>query len=51
MVGPTINLISETHHLCERSEYAFMILQEYTIIFLRLKTTWQRPATRQRTLS
>ena len=32
MVGLTINLISRTHHLCERREYAFMILREYTII-------------------
>ena len=29
---PTINLISRTNHSCERSEYAFMILREYTII-------------------
>ena len=28
-----MNLISGTHHLCERREYAFMILREYTIIF------------------
>ena len=27
-----MNLISETHHSCERREYAFMILREYTII-------------------
>ena len=33
MVGPTMNLISETHYLCEKREYAFMILQKYTIIF------------------
>ena len=32
MVGPTINLISKTHHSCERRKYAFMILREYTII-------------------
>ena len=32
MVGLTMNLISKTHHLCERKEYAFMVLQEYTII-------------------
>jgi len=32
-VGPTMNLISGTHHLCERREYTFMILQEYIIIF------------------
>ena len=31
MVGPTMNLISGTHHLCERREYTFMVLQEYTI--------------------
>ena len=34
MVGLTINLISETHHSCERREYAFMVLRKYTIIFL-----------------
>ena len=33
--GFTINLISGTHHLCERREYVFMVLQEYTIISLR----------------
>ena len=33
MVGPIMNLISGTHHQCERKEYAFMILREYTIIF------------------
>ena len=33
MMGPIINLISGTHHLCERREYAFMVLREYTIIF------------------
>ena len=27
-----MNLISRTHHSCERREYAFMVLQEYTII-------------------
>ena len=32
MVGPTINLISGTHHSCERREHAFMVLREYTII-------------------
>ena len=26
MVGPTMNLISKTYHLCEMMEYAFMIL-------------------------
>ena len=34
MVGPTMNLISEIHHSCERREHAFMVFQEYTIIFL-----------------
>ena len=34
MVGPTINLISGTHHSCERREHAFIVLWEYTIIFL-----------------
>ena len=33
MVGPTMNLISRTHHSCERREYAFMVLREYLIIF------------------
>ena len=32
MVGPIMNLISETHHSCERREYAFMILRKYTVI-------------------
>ena len=27
-----MNLISRTHHSCERKEYAFIILREYTII-------------------
>ena len=31
-MGSTMNLISETHNLCERREYAFMVLREYTII-------------------
>ena len=26
-VGSTMNLISGTHHLCERREYAFMVLR------------------------
>ena len=34
MVGPTMNLISGTHHSCERRKYTFMILWKYTIIFL-----------------
>ena len=29
-----INLISETHHSCERKKYIFIILRKYTIIFL-----------------
>ena len=29
-----MNLISGTHHSYERREYAFIILREYTIIFL-----------------
>ena len=28
-----MNLISRSHHECERREYAFIVLQEYTIIF------------------
>ena len=32
VVGPTMNLISGTHHFCERKEYAFNILLEYDII-------------------
>ena len=32
MMGPTMNLISGTHHSCERKEHAFMVLREYTII-------------------
>ena len=31
-MGPTMNLISETHHSCERREYAFMVLRKYTVI-------------------
>jgi hypothetical protein len=27
-------LISKTHHLCERREYAFNVLSEYSIITL-----------------
>ena len=29
-----MNLISKTHHSCERRKYAFMVLREYTIISL-----------------
>ena len=36
MVGPTINLISETYHSCEKKKYAFIILQKYTIISLAI---------------
>ena len=32
MVGSAINLINGTHHSCERREYIFMVLREYTII-------------------
>jgi hypothetical protein len=32
VVGPTINLISGTHNFCERKEYAFNVLPEYSII-------------------
>ena len=32
MVSLTMNLISGTHHSCEKREYVFMVLQEYTII-------------------
>ena len=35
-VGFTMNLISGTHYLCERREYAFMVLWKYTIIFPQL---------------
>jgi hypothetical protein len=31
-MGSIMNLISETHHLCERREYAFNVLPEYSII-------------------
>ena len=31
MVGPTMNLISGTHHSCERREYTFIILREWLI--------------------
>ena len=33
MMGSTMNLISGTHNLCEKMEYAFIVLREYTIIF------------------
>ena len=33
MVVSTMNLISGTHNLCEKMEYAFIVLWEYTIIF------------------
>ena len=32
-MGLTMNLISGTHHLCERRKYVFMVLRKYTIIF------------------
>ena len=35
MVDPIINLISKTHHSCERREHAFIVLREYTIISRR----------------
>ena len=31
-MGPTIYLISGTHHLCERREYVFNVLSKYFII-------------------
>ena len=36
-VGPTMNLISGTHHSYEMRKYAFMKLQEYTIISLQTR--------------
>jgi hypothetical protein len=30
--GPIMNLISRTHHSCERQEYVFIVLQDYKII-------------------
>ena len=30
--GLIMNLINETHHSCEKKEYAFIVLREYTII-------------------
>ncbi len=30
--GPIMNLINETHHLCEMREYTFNVLPEYFII-------------------
>ena len=35
--GSHLNLISGTYHLCEGKEYAFIVLQEYTIISLKLE--------------
>ena len=32
VMGPTINLISRTHDFCEKKEYVFNILPEYSII-------------------
>ena len=32
-MGPITNLISGAYHSCERKKYAFIILQEFTIIF------------------
>ena len=32
MMGPTMNLISGTHHSYERKEYVFIVFREYTII-------------------
>jgi len=32
IVGPTMNLINRTHHLCEKREYTFIVFWEYTII-------------------
>ena len=37
-----MNLISGTHHSCERREYAFMVLPEYTIIFRATGHTYVR---------
>ena len=39
VVGPTMILISETHDFCERREYTFNVLPEYSIITLRQVTT------------
>ena len=36
MMGPTMNLISGTHHFCEMRDYTFNILLEYDIIILNL---------------
>ena len=33
MVGPTNQIHGGTHYLCERREYAFIVLREYLIIF------------------
>ena len=33
MMGSTMNLISETHHLYEMREYTFIVFRKYTIIF------------------
>ena len=31
-MGPTLNLINETHNFCERRKYTFNVLLEYNII-------------------
>ena len=38
-MGSTINLINETYDFCERREYTFNILSEYSIITLQLENT------------
>ena len=34
MVGPTMNLISGTHHSCERGTMYLFVVMDYWIIFL-----------------
>ena len=40
-VDSTMNLISGTHHSCERREHAFMVLRKYTIISRERQSTGQ----------
>ena len=41
MVSPTMNLISETHHSCEKREYTFIVLRSTEIwITITSKNDW-----------
>ena len=40
MMSPTINLISETHHSCEKREYTFIVLRKYWNLNNNHLTKW-----------